>query len=163
GLWSVAHLSHPDANMAAAFVGHFVLFAGNSSGHDNFDIYDTQTGLWSTAPLPHTPIGNVAAVVGDQVLFTGAFDQASRVDLYDVPPHCRNAYVNIFSDESTVPHLDGSFDAPAPGRALEPGQTRLASLTLHNRGPSSLTSPYTINVYAHTDPSLRHAILVASL
>jgi hypothetical protein len=140
--WSTS--TGPGSYGATAVLGTKALFAGGGlGGSADIEVYDASTGLWSATPLSQ-PRGLLAAVrIGNQAIFAGGIAAA-------LTP---SDDVDIFTDTSPAPLIDGGTAGHAMGRALA---------ILRNSGDADFTGPYTIQVYAIPPGQYHNAVLVGS-
>ena len=78
--WSVASLSEPRSEIAAATVGNKVFFAGgekdlNYNTSDRVDIYDITSNTWSTALLSEPRSFISAITANNKIYFAGGAHQ----------------------------------------------------------------------------------------
>jgi hypothetical protein len=151
--WTSAHLPVPRFAVSMAAVGSKVIFAGgirtftndpNSPSVDRVDVYDITTGRWSRATLAVPASLLSAATAGRTAIF--AFGTAFG-GLSGVKPE-------LFTDTAPASLFTGSLTG-------KPGEK--AKLTIFNTGDADLTGPYTVEVYASTDRTLKGAIPLGKL
>jgi autotransporter-associated beta strand protein len=95
GTWTVASLSVPRYDLAAASAGNLAFFAGGWESGPNIpvgtvDIYDASTGTWATASLSQARDELAATALGNQVFFAGGGGESSPssvVDIYNTSTH----------------------------------------------------------------------------
>ncbi len=118
--WSLAQLSLPRFNFAAASAGHKILFGGGETDavlpapvSSVVDIYDDSTKTWSIAHLSSPSVYLSAGSAGNKILFgTGQVDTgvSYAVDIYDVVTNTwakhllneRKAYSNIIGSGNKI-------------------------------------------------------------
>lgn len=151
--WTTTHLRHPRTAIVVAAVGSKVIIAGgvppqnaNSTERpvDNVDVYDVITGRWSATHLNGATSDLAATTVGRTAIF--AFGSAFSIPSGTGP--------DLFTDTNPSPLYTGSLSGHANGQA---------NLTLFNTGDAGLTGPYTIEVYASADRTLKGAIPLGKL